>query len=105
MKEGSDQERMSHQYRDWRDFLLKSLDEYMPQDELYHLLHTAHLVGLFTCIFVKSTIRDRVRNLSSAEVKRGMGGLHGNKVSETARTAANPPNRLTPHRGHWSSDS
>ena len=71
---------MSHQYRDWRDFLLKSLDDYMPRDDLYHLLHTATLVGLFTCIFVKSTIRDRIRNLSGAEVKRGMGGLHGNKV-------------------------
>jgi hypothetical protein len=72
---------MSHQYRDWRDFLLKSLDEYMPKEDLYHLLHTATLVGLFTCIFVKSNVRDRIRNLSSADVKRGMGGLHGNKAS------------------------
>lgn len=75
----TDQERMSHQYRDWRDFLVRSLDDFMPPDCLYHLLHTSTLVGLFTCIFVKSTIRDRVRNLSSADVKRGMGGLHGNK--------------------------
>ncbi|KAH9909874.1 Endonuclease/exonuclease/phosphatase [Xylariomycetidae sp. FL2044] len=78
-KDASDQERMSHQYRDWRDFLIRSLDDYMPADHLYHLLHTATLVGLFTCIFVKSTVRDRVRNLSGADVKRGMGGLHGNK--------------------------
>ncbi|KAF5506005.1 putative inositol polyphosphate 5-phosphatase [Colletotrichum siamense] len=84
-KEGSDQERMSHQYRDWRDFLLKSLDDYMPHDCLYHLLHTATLVGLFTCIFVKSTLRDRVRNLSASEVKRGMGGLHGNKGAIVVR--------------------
>ncbi|WQF79578.1 Putative endonuclease/exonuclease/phosphatase, WD40/YVTN repeat-like-containing domain superfamily [Colletotrichum destructivum] len=84
-KEGSDQERMSHQYRDWRDFLLKSLDEYMPPDCLYHLLHTATLVGLFTCIFVKSTLRDRIQNLSAAEVKRGMGGLHGNKGAIVVR--------------------
>ncbi|KAK0727324.1 Endonuclease/exonuclease/phosphatase [Lasiosphaeria miniovina] len=77
-KEGSDQERMSHQYRDWRDFLVRCLDDYMSGD-LYHLLHTAPLVGLFTCIFVKADLRDRVSNLSSAEVKRGMGGLHGNK--------------------------
>ncbi|KAH8664150.1 Endonuclease/exonuclease/phosphatase [Xylariales sp. PMI_506] len=75
----TDQERMSHQYRDWRDFLVRCLDDYMPPDCLYHLLHTSTLVGLFTCIFVKSTIRDRIRNLSSADVKRGMGGLHGNK--------------------------
>lgn len=75
----TDQERMSHQYRDWRDYLIRSLDDYMPSDCLYHLLHTSTLVGLFTCIFVKSTIRDRISNLSSADVKRGMGGLHGNK--------------------------
>jgi len=75
---------MSHQYRDWRDFLVRSLDDYMSGD-LYHLLHTAPLVGLFTCIFVKADLRDRVSNLSSAEVKRGMGGLHGNKGAIVVR--------------------
>lgn len=84
-KESSDQERMSHQYRDWRDYLIKTLDDYMPADDLYHLLHTAPMVGLFTCVFVKSSIRDRIRNLSGAEVKRGMGGLHGNKGAVTVR--------------------
>ena len=79
-KDPSEQEHMSHQYRDWRDFLTRSLDDWMPRDELYHLLHTASLVGLFTCIFVKSSLRDRIRNISAAEVKRGMGGMHGNKV-------------------------
>ncbi|SPN98963.1 related to phosphatidylinositol phosphate phosphatase [Cephalotrichum gorgonifer] len=78
-KEGSDQERMSHQYRDWRDFLLQSLDDYMPADDIWHLLQTSHMVGLFTCVFVKSTVRDRISDLKNAEVKRGMGGLHGNK--------------------------
>ncbi|KAG6018191.1 hypothetical protein E4U43_007157 [Claviceps pusilla] len=84
-KEGSDQERMSHQYRDWRDFLLKSLDDYMPSSDLYHLLQSTPLVGLFTCVFVKSSLRDRVRNLNAAEVKRGMGGLHGNKGAVAVR--------------------
>lgn len=84
-KDASDQERMSHQYRDWRDFLVRSLDDYMPADHLYHLLHTATLVGLFTCIFVKSTLRDRIRNLNSSEIKRGMGGLHGNKGAIVVR--------------------
>lgn len=78
-KDASDQEKMSHQYRDWRDFLVRSLDDYMPADHLYHLLQTATLVGLFTCIFVKSSLRDRIRNLNNSEIKRGMGGLHGNK--------------------------
>ena len=84
-KEGTDQERMSHQYRDWRDFLVRSLDDYMPREDLYHLLQTATLVGLFTCIFVKAELRDRVSNLSSAEIKRGMGGLHGNKGAIAVR--------------------
>ncbi|KAK8004354.1 hypothetical protein PG989_004073 [Apiospora arundinis] len=75
----TDQERMSHQYRDWRDFLIRSLDDFMPPDCLYHLLHTSTLVGLFTCIFVRSTIQHRITNLSSVDIKRGMGGLHGNK--------------------------
>ncbi len=69
---------MSHQYRDWRDFLLRCLDDHMAGN-LYQLLHSAPLVGLFTCIFVKADLRDRISNLSSAEIKRGMGGLHGNK--------------------------
>ncbi|KAI1469999.1 DNase I-like protein [Daldinia caldariorum] len=84
-KDASDQERMSHQYRDWRDFLVRCLDDYMPAEHLYHLLHTATLVGLFTCIFVKSTLRDRIRNISGAEIKRGMGGLHGNKGAIVVR--------------------
>ncbi len=81
----TEQERMSHQYRDWRDFLVRSLDDYMPADTLYHLLHTATLVGLFTCIFVKSSIHGRIRNLSSSHIKRGMGGLHGNKGAIVVR--------------------
>ena len=72
---------MSHQYRDWRDYLKGRLDDYMPRNELYHVLQTASLVGLFTCIFVKASLLERIRCVSSAEVKRGMGGLHGNKVS------------------------
>jgi hypothetical protein len=73
-------EHMSHQYRDWRDHLTRCLDDNMPRDELYHLLHTAHMVGLFSCIFVRAPLRDRIRSISGIEVKRGMGGLSGNKV-------------------------
>ncbi|KAL6879117.1 Endonuclease/exonuclease/phosphatase [Trichoderma novae-zelandiae] len=84
-KEGPDQERMSHQYRDWRDFLVKTLDDYMPADHLYHLLHTAPMVGLFTCVFVKSSLGGRITQVRGAEVKRGMGGLHGNKGAVAVR--------------------
>lgn len=71
---------MSRAYREWRAFLTKCMDDFVP-GEIYHLLHTASLVGLFTCIFVRAPLRDRIRGLSAVEVKRGMGGLHGNKVS------------------------
>jgi hypothetical protein len=79
-KDPSEEQHMSHQYRAWRDFLTQSLDDYMPREELYHLLHTASLVGLFTCVFIRAPLRERIRSVSGAEVKRGMGGLHGNKV-------------------------
>lgn len=84
-KEGTDQETMSHQYRDWKNYLVKTLDDYMPADDLYQVLHTAPLVGLFLCVFVKASLRGRIRNVHGAEVKRGMGGLHGNKGAVAVR--------------------
>ena len=53
----------------------------MPANESYQLLHTVSLVGLFSCVFVKSSQRDYIDHVTAAELKRGLGGLHGNKVS------------------------
>ena len=78
-KDANDQEHMSRQYRAWRDHLTRCIDEYMPSTQSYVLLHTASLVGLFTCIFVKSSLRSRINNVHAAELKRGMGGHYGNK--------------------------
>ncbi|KAF2208718.1 hypothetical protein CERZMDRAFT_114438 [Cercospora zeae-maydis SCOH1-5] len=78
-KEPDEQQHMSHQYRAWRDYLGKCLDDFMPTNTSYTLLHTASMVGLFTCIFVRSSERNRIRNVHASEVKRGMGGHHGNK--------------------------
>lgn len=78
-KDTNEHEHMSHQYRAWRDHLTRCLEDYMPTDQPYSLLHTASLVGLFTCVFVKSSERSRIKQVHTAEVKRGMGGLHGNK--------------------------
>lgn len=79
-KESGEKEHMSRQYRVWIDALTRRINDCMPLDESYVLLHTANLVGLFTCIFVKHQERQKIKNVSAAEVKRGMGGLHGNKV-------------------------
>lgn len=56
----------------------------MPSGEPYQLLHTASMVGLFSCTFIKASQRNRVHNLNAAEIKRGMGGLHGNKVGASS---------------------
>lgn len=60
----------------------------MPSDEPYHLLHTASMVGLFSCVFVKASQRQQIRHINAAEIKRGMGGLHGNKVSISVKVEA-----------------
>jgi hypothetical protein len=78
-KDPAEQEHMSHQYRAWRDYLTRCIEDFMPADTTYVLLSSSSMVGLFTCIFVKSSIRSRIQHVHTSEVKRGMGGLHGNK--------------------------
>jgi hypothetical protein len=77
--DSGEQEHVGHQYRAWRDHLMRCVEEFMPTSTSYTLLHTASMVGLFTCIFVKNSERARIKHVHTAEVKRGMGGLHGNK--------------------------
>jgi hypothetical protein len=78
-KDDSHKEHMAHQYRAWRDYLCREVDTIMGSASPYTLLHTADLVGLFTCIFVRSSERAQIRAVSAAEVKLGMGGIYGNK--------------------------
>ena len=84
-KDTNEQDHMSHQYRAWRDHLTRCLQDFMPTDTNYVLLHNASLVGLFTCIFVKSTLRNSIKHVHAAEVKRGMKGYHGNKGALVVR--------------------
>ncbi|CCX05306.1 Endonuclease/exonuclease/phosphatase [Pyronema domesticum] len=84
-KAADQQEHMSHQYRLWQQQLTKSIETHMPRDEPYILLHAANLVGLFTCIFIKTSIKPSVRNVAASTVKRGLGGLHGNKGALVVR--------------------
>jgi len=83
-KESSEHEHMSHQYRAWKDHLIRVLDEHAP-GENYILLHTANLVGLFTCVFVKSSERNNIRDVSAAEIKLGFSGRVGNKGALVVR--------------------
>ena len=61
----------------------------MPSNEPYHLLHTASMVGLFSCVFIKASQRHHIRNINATEIKLGMGGLHGNKVSTSVKVVDN----------------
>ncbi|KAK5797381.1 hypothetical protein VI817_003672 [Penicillium citrinum] len=78
-KENGEKEHMSRQYRVWIDHLTRTLHECMPLEESYVLLHSSNMVGLFTCIFVKHKERHNIKSVNASEIKRGMGGLHGNK--------------------------
>jgi len=86
-KDPTEQEHVGHQYRAWRDHLVRSIDEFMPADQTYSPINTSSMVGLFSCIFVKTSLRSRISNVNTAEVKRGLNGLHGNKVCGSCRYA------------------
>lgn len=79
-KDASEQEHLSRKYTAWRDFLVRFIEDNMPHDEPYHRLHTASMMGLFSCVFVKASQYKLISNICAAEIKRGLGGLHGNKV-------------------------
>ncbi|KAK9456413.1 Endonuclease/exonuclease/phosphatase [Dipodascopsis uninucleata] len=76
------QPHVSHQYRAWQDHLTEALSYSRTR---FSLLHTDNLVGLYTCIFIKESEKRDIRNLRSAVVKTGLGGLHGNKGALIAR--------------------
>lgn len=73
---------------------MQSVHDNMPQEVPYKLLFNSNMVGLFTCVFIKSSLQSHIRSVDSSEVKRGMGGLHGNKVAYSAPHAANFPDNL-----------
>ncbi|KAI9670827.1 MAG: hypothetical protein M1829_004716 [Trizodia sp. TS-e1964] len=78
-KDQPEEEHMSRVYVSWRNYLTSGIERCMPYHQQYQLLHTASLVGLFTCVYVKSSERANIRNINISEVKRGMGGRYGNK--------------------------
>ncbi|EPS37730.1 hypothetical protein H072_8595 [Dactylellina haptotyla CBS 200.50] len=79
------QEHMSRQYRVWQEYLGECIDKYMQGEVRYQHLHSANMVGLFTCIFVKASERGSIRNFGACTVKTGLGGIHGNKGALVTR--------------------
>lgn len=74
----SDHQHQSRVYREWRDYLASCIRKYIPQHE-YTELHTSSLVGLFSCVFVRTNERRNITRDARQEVKCGMGGHYGNK--------------------------
>ena len=94
---------VSRAYRDWQDKLQMAVRMNTPPECGYTMLDAESMVGLMTVVFVKSTLRDSLRDVAittikrylagcfvssyvrsrrwSAFVYRGIGGVYGNKVS------------------------
>lgn len=73
---------MTHRYKLWHDYLVRIIGEnYGPHS--YTVIKTDQLVGLFSCIFVRTTDVDRVFDVDSTSVKTGLKvmnkSIHGNK--------------------------
>jgi hypothetical protein len=80
--DGAISQRVTTSYKKWYDRLILAVRLAMPPDAPYTVVHTENLVGLFSCIFVKDTQRNNLRDIALTTIKRGMGGRYGNKVSD-----------------------
>ena len=80
--DGSISEKVSRSYKMWHDRLAMAVRLAMPPDCPYTVVHAEKLVGLFSCIFIKSSERTGLKDVAITSVKRGIGGMYGNKVSE-----------------------
>lgn len=66
-------------YREWQAYLERQVAIVSTRDDAYVLASCRNLVGLFTCIFVKRSVRSRIRHLAPTSVKTGLKGRYGNK--------------------------
>ncbi len=86
-KEGASADKVSSQYRLWQDQLALSIRTAMPLDCPYTVIHSEYLVGLLTCVFVKQSVRHRIKSSAITTMKRGLRGRYGNKAGIGPATA------------------
>ncbi|RCH93218.1 hypothetical protein CU097_012769 [Rhizopus azygosporus] len=76
------EEVLTHRYKLWHDYLVRVIGENYGA-HAYTVIKTEHMVGLFSCIFVRTVDIDRVINVESTCVKTGLKvmnkSIHGNK--------------------------
>ncbi|KAI8582739.1 hypothetical protein K450DRAFT_226679 [Umbelopsis ramanniana AG] len=77
-----EEEMLTHRYRLWHNYLVHVLATEYGQD-CYTVVKTEQLVGLFSCIFVRTSEAGRVFDKHSTVVKTGLKvmskSIHGNK--------------------------
>ncbi|CAG8559405.1 7304_t:CDS:2, partial [Acaulospora morrowiae] len=76
---------LTQRYKAWHDKLVKAVREHATGGEQYEVISSDHLVGLFTCIFVKKSERKYIDHIDVAMKKTGLKGYHGNKGSIATR--------------------
>ncbi|KAG0697115.1 Endonuclease/exonuclease/phosphatase [Suillus ampliporus] len=81
-EEGKISEKVTSSYKRWHDRLVREVG---ALSEKYSVIHTESLVGLFTCMFVKNSEKESLKDVAITSIKRGMGGRYGNKGGIVAR--------------------
>ena len=70
------------EHRRWADKLVGAVAFALP-DERYKLLYTKELVGLLSCVMVKTKELATTRDCAAHTISRGVRGRFGNKVCPT----------------------
>ena len=79
---GATADKVSSAYRNWLEKLTYAVRMSTPKDCNYVKVHSESLVGLFTCVFVRTDQKDTLRGVDICTVKRGLGNIYGNKVGD-----------------------
>jgi len=67
---GTTADKVSLAYRQWLDKMQYEVKMAMPADTPYVKIHSDSLVGLLTCVLVKASQKDALRDLDICTVKR-----------------------------------
>lgn len=95
--DGTMSQKVSTSYKKWYDYLVLSVRLAHPGTS-YHVVHSENLVGLFSCIFVKTSERASIKDTHLNVIKRGMRGNFGNKVrkpTSSMNLISHPPRVLS----------
>ncbi|WFC98391.1 hypothetical protein MYAM1_001118 [Malassezia yamatoensis] len=75
----------SSQHKAWHDQLINFVRVVLPPEAPYSVLISESMVGLFSMVFVKTSLMEYTRDATSYQVKTGLGGRYGNKGALVSR--------------------